>query len=367
MKLKLQRDQALASLTLVTGVVERRQTLPILANMLLESGDGVLRLTGTDLEVEILVEVPAENTTAGATTVSARKLLDICRALPEGATIQITQTEDRLKIQSGRSRFSLQSLPAQDFPRLDEGERWEERTKLTQAKLRSLLEKTAFSMAQQDVRYFLNGVLLELDGIELAAVATDGHRLARSHTPLPAAVDNPQQTIVPRKAVHELTRFLKDTEEPITLEINPSHLRFSRPGGTLTTKIIDGKFPDYRSVMTQNLTQTVIADRSELYDVLARTAVLTNEKYRGIRLELNQGSAKVVAHNPDQEEARDEIAVEYKGEPIEIGFNVTYLMEALRALSENKVEIHVQDGNSGCLLQSPGDETTQYLIMPMRL
>ena len=207
------------------------------------------------------------------------------------------------------------------------------------AKLRNLLEKTAFSMAQQDVRYFLNGVLLELDGAELAAVATDGHRLARSHTSLPAAVDNPRQAIVPRKAVHELVRFLRDTEEPITLEMNPSHLRFSRPGAALTTKIIDGKFPDYRSVMTQNLTQTVIAERSELYDVLARAAVLTNEKYRGIRLELDQGSAKVVAHNPDQEEARDEIAVEYSGEAIEIGFNVTYLMEALRALTENKVEI----------------------------
>jgi DNA polymerase-3 subunit beta len=322
---------------------------------------------GTDLEVEILIEVPTENTTAGSTTTSARKLLDICRALPDEATLQITQTDTQLKIQSGRSRFSLQTLPAQDFPRLDEGGHWEERTKLTQKKLRNLLEKTAFSMAQQDVRYFLNGVLLELNGTELAAVATDGHRLARSYTSLPTAVDNPRQAIVPRKAVHELTRFLKDTEEPITLEMNPSHLRFSRPGGALTTKIIDGKFPDYRSVMTQNLTQTLKADRSELYDVLARTAVLTNEKYRGIRLELNQGSAKVVAHNPDQEEARDEISVEYEGGPIEIGFNVTYLMEALRALAEDKVEIHVQDGNSGCLLQSPGDETTQYLVMPMRL
>ncbi len=367
MKLTLQRDQALPSLTLVTGVVERRQTLPILANVLLESSNDTLRLIGTDLEVEILIEVPAENAAAGTTTVSARKLLDICRALPNGAILQISQTEDRLKIQSGHSRFSLQSLPAQDFPRLDEGEHWEERIKLTETQLRNLLEKTAFSMAQQDVRYFLNGVLLELDGTELAAVATDGHRLARSHTPLPTAVDNPRQAIVPRKAVHELVRFLKDTEEPITLEMNPNHLRFSRPGAALTTKIIDGKFPDYRSVMTQNLTQTVIAERSELYDVLARTAVLTNEKSRGIRLELDQGSAKVVAHNPDQEEARDEIAVEYSGEAIEIGFNVTYLMEALRALTENKVEIRVQDGNSGCLLQSPGDETTQYLIMPMRL
>jgi DNA polymerase-3 subunit beta len=367
MKIELQRDELLPPLTLVTGVVERRQTLPILANVLLEAENDTLRMVGTDLEVEILIEVPAANTTAGTTTVSARKLLDICRALPEGATINIAQMEDRLKIQSGRSRFSLQSLPAQDFPRLEEGGHWEERTKLAQPKIRNLLEKTAFSMAQQDVRYFLNGVLLELDGEELAAVATDGHRLARSHIPLPAAVDEARQAIVPRKAVHELTRFLKDGAEPVTLEMNPSHLRFSRPGAALTTKLIDGKFPDYRSVMTQNLTRTVIAERSELYDVLARTAVLTNEKYRGIRLELEQNSAKVVAHNPDQEEARDEVAVEYEGESIEIGFNVTYLMEALRALTENKVEIRVQDGNSGCLLQTPGDETTQYLVMPMRL
>ena len=367
MKLTLQRDQALPPLSLVTGVVERRQTLPILANALLESGNEMLRLIGTDLEVEVLIEIPAENVTAGTTTVNARKLLDICRTLPDGATLQITQTEDRLKIQSGHSRYNLQSLPAKDFPRLEEGDHWEERIKLPQAKLRDLLEKTAFSMAQQDVRYFLNGVLLELNDTELAAVATDGHRLARSHISLPTAVDNPQQVIVPRKAVHELTRFLKDTEENITLEMNPNHLRFSRPGAALTTKIIDGKFPDYRSVMTQNLTQTLAAERGELYDVLARTAVLTNEKYRGVRLELNKGSARVVAHNPDKEEARDEIAVEYGGEPIEIGFNVTYLMEALRALTENKVEIYVQDSNSGCLLQSPGDKSTQYLIMPMRL
>lgn len=367
MKLKLLRDELLPSLALVTGVVERRQTLPILANILLESGDEKLRLVGTDLEVEILIEIPVENAAPGSTTVNARKLLDICRALPEGATLQVNQTEDRVKIQSGRSRFSLQSLPAEDFPRLDEGEHWEERTKLSQASLRKLLEKTAFSMAQQDVRYFLNGVLLEINGTELTAVATDGHRLARSHTSLLAAVENLNQAIVPRKAVHELTRFLRDTEEPITLEMNPNHLRFSQPGAVLTTKIIDGKFPDYRSVMAQNLTQTIIAERNELYDVLARAAVLTNEKYRGIRLELDEGSAKVVAHNPDQEEARDEIKVEYGGELIEIGFNVTYLMEALRALTESKVEVHIQDGNSGCLLQSPGDKTTQYLIMPMRL
>jgi DNA polymerase-3 subunit beta len=367
MKLELQRDEALGPLTLVTSVVERRQTLPILANVLLESGDNTVRLVGTDLEVEIQIELSATSTVAGATTVNARKLFDICRALPDGAVLQTTQTENQLKIHSGRSRFTLQSLPAQDFPRLEEGERWEERIKLTQAALRNLLEKTAFSMAQQDVRYFLNGVLLEINGKELAAVATDGHRLARSYTELPTAADGPHQAIIPRKAVHELTRFLKDTDEPVTVELNPNHLRFSRAGAALTTKIIDGKFPDYRSVIAQKLTKTLIVERKELYDVLTRTAVLTNERYRGVRLELDHNSVKVVAHNPDQEEASDEVTVEYEGEQIEIGFNVTYLMEALRALPENKVEVHIEDGNSGCLLQTPGDETTQYLVMPMRL
>ena len=370
MKFQLQRNGAITPLALTTSVVERRQTLPILSNVLLAVDDkNMLRLTGTDLEVEIQIEIPVEpeNIVPGSSTVSARKLLDICRALPDGALLKVSQKENRLKIQSGHSRFSLQTLPAEDFPRMDEGENWEERVRLPQADLRRLLESTAFSMAQQDVRYFLNGVLLELNDKELSAVATDGHRLARSITTLGETIDGPRQAIVPRKAVHELTRFLEGTDEPVTIEMNPSHLRFSRPGAVLTTKVIDGKFPDYRSVIAQNLTQTVVADRSELYDVLARTAVLTNEKYRGVRLEVDAGSLKVTAHNPDQEEASDEIEVKYNGDQIEIGFNVAYLMEAVRALSETVVELHMQDGNSGCLLRSPGDEKTQYLIMPMRL
>ena len=371
MKFQLLRDNAVAPLALTTSVIERRQTLPILSNVLLElDNKGSLRLIGTDLEVEIQIELPTEPDAFehGRSTVSARKFLDICRALPDGSVLKISQQENRLKIQSGHSRFSLQTLSAEDFPRLDEGEHWEERIKLPQAGLRKLLEKTAFSMAQQDVRYFLNGVLLELDEGQLTAVATDGHRLARSTTEVAEAGGaDVRQAIVPRKAANELTRFLDGTNDPVTVEMNPNHLRFSRAGAVLTTKVIDGKFPDYQSVVNQKLTETVIADRGELYDVLARTAVLTNEKYRGVRLEVESGNLKVTAHNPDQEEASDEISVEYAGQPIEIGFNVTYLMEALRALSETTVEVHMQDGSSGCLLRAPGDETTQYLIMPMRL
>ncbi len=367
MNFLLDRNQAIAPLSLVTSVVERRQTLPILSNVLIECSENKLRLIGTDLEVEVQIEVPVDQSVEGATTVNARKLLDICRTLPESSTIKINQKEDQVKIQSGRSRFTLQSLSADDFPRLKESERWEERVKLTQTQLRQLFETTAFSMAQQDVRYFLNGVLLELDDDKLTAVATDGHRLARSVTTLSEAVGDHREAIVPRKAVQELARFLDDTDDPVVLEMNPNHLRFSRNRAVLTTKIIDGKFPDYRSVISQNLLQKVSVERVALYDVLARTAVLTNDKYRGVRLEVVPGAIKVAAHNPDQEEANDEVLVDYEGEDIEIGFNVTYLMDALRALSGGSVEIYMQDGNSGCLIQAPDDPATQYLIMPMRL
>jgi len=369
MKFELLRDKALAPLVLVTSVIERRQTLPILSNILIKMEKNILSLIGTDLEVEIQIDVPveSENSLPGSSTVNARKLLDICKTLPDGATLRVAQSENQIKIQSGRSRYTLQSLPSQDFPRLDEKGHWEERFKLTQSDLRRIFEKTAFSMAQQDVRYFLNGVLLEISGTELTAVATDGHRLALSHARLPEAIETARQVIVPRKAVHELTRFLEGTDSPITVEMSSSHLRFSRAGAVLITKVIDGKFPDYRAVMAQNLTQTIVADRVELYDALARTSVLANEKHRGVRLVLESGSLKVSAHNPDQEEASDEIEVEYSGDQIEIGFNVAYLMDALRAFSEKEIEVHLQDGNSGCLLRTREDETTKYLIMPMRL
>ncbi|HCF72709.1 MAG: DNA polymerase III subunit beta [Proteobacteria bacterium] len=366
MKLLIERDQLLNLLIAVTSVVERRQTLPILANVLILLEANTLTLVGTDLEVEASIEAEALKGSDGQCTVAARKLLDICRALPEQATVELETVDSRLKIRSGRSRFSLQTLAAVDFPRL-ETDNWEERVQLEQPVLRGLFEKTAFSMAQQDVRYFLNGVLLELDGTTMVAVATDGHRLARSRAVLPSPAGEHRQAIIPRKAVLELSRFLGDGGDEITIELNANHARFSRPGAVLTTKLIDGKFPDYKAVMSQVLSQKMVADRTLLHEVLARTSVLTNEKYRGVRLDLSKGSLKVSAHNPDQEEASDEIAVEYGGENLEIGFNVTYLMDALRAMPTEQIEAELEDVNSGCMLHVPGDEDTLYLIMPMRL
>ncbi|MEE1566474.1 MAG: DNA polymerase III subunit beta, partial [Arenicellales bacterium] len=346
MKFQIEREQLLGPLSTVVGVVERRQTLPILANVLLHLEDRTLTLTGTDLEVEISIETETLEGDNGQCTVTARKLLDICRALPETATVEFTSEANKARLRSSHSRFILQALPAQDFPRL-ETESWEERLKLPQTTIRALFNRTAFSMAQQDVRYFLNGVLLELDENTITAVATDGHRLARSRATVEGNIGDPRQVIVPRKAVLELGRFLSEGSDDVTIELNPNHLRLNRPGGVLTSKLIDGKFPDYKAVMAQVLNQKILVNRHQLHEVLARTAVLTNEKYRGIRLELEKGLLKVTAHNPDQEEASDEIAVDYQGDTIEIGFNVTYLMDALRALPTDQVEVELQDANTG--------------------
>ena len=366
MKCKLDRDSLISPLQMVTNVIERRQTLPILANVYVELKNGKATLVGTDLEVEISQQIEASDATDGVCTVAARKLLDICRALPDGVTLGLNQQGERLKLQSGRSRYTLQTLGAKDFPRI-EPEKWASRIKISSSDFRRLFDSTAFSMAQQDVRYFLNGVLLEVDGQELVAVATDGHRLARTACSVEQVVEPVQQVIVPRKAVLEMGRFLSGLDEEITIEINPNHLRVSRSGAILTTKLIDGKFPDYRAVMGQKLSRHADAERQALYDVLARTAVLTNDKYRGVRLAITSGELKVSAHNPDQEEASDEVAIQYEGEDLEIGFNVTYLMDALRALDGEQVQLEFEDDNSGCLIHAPGAAVPQYLIMPMRL
>ena len=366
MKFQIERELFLGPLSVVTSVVERRQTLPILANVLISIQDKRLTLVGTDLEVEISIETEVLSGEDGQCTVTARKLLDICRALPETATIDFTGENDKGKLKSGRSRFSLQALPAKDFPRLETGG-WEERFKISRTELKRLLERTAFSMAQQDVRYFLNGVLLELDKNTITTVATDGHRLARSQATLSTAAGAHRQVIVPRKAVAELGRFLSEGDDEVTVELNNNHIRLDRPGATLISKLIDGKFPDNKAVMAQVLNEKMTANRQQFHEVLARTAVLTNEKYRGIRLELSAGTLKLSAHNPEHEEATDEIAVDYSGPEVEIGFNVTYLMDALKALNGEQIEAEFQDSNTGCMLHEPGQDDTLYLIMPMRL
>ena len=366
MNITISREDILKPLGYIAGVVERRQTLPILSNVLLRMEDGALWLTGTDLEVEVTSRVEGASGEGGEVTVGARKLMDICRALPEEAEIKISTDGARALIRSGRSRFTLQTLPAEDFPRV-ETEQWEhELTGLDPAALHRLLEKTAFAMAVQDVRYFLNGLLLELRAEALRAVATDGHRLAMSNLPMGAS-EEIRQVIVPRKAVMELVRLLGDAEGEAALRLGTNHVRVEAGQVVFTSKLIDGRYPEYGKVIPVDLPVRVDLDRRIFRETLARAAILTNEKFRGVRLTLRPGTLVVTANNPDQEEASDEMEVDYNGSEVEVGFNVNYLLDALNALEGDRVDFELRDQNTSCILRSPEDPETLYLVMPMRL
>jgi DNA polymerase-3 subunit beta len=364
MKFSAERESLLAALQSVIGVVERRQTMPILANLLLSADQGKLSVTATDLEVELVASAPIKSNADGRVTVPGRKLLDICRSLPQEATLSLSQDGDKMTVRAGKSRFVLATLPAADFPVIDELAQ-QQSLKLPQADLRRLLDKTHFSMAQQDVRYYLNGMLLETDGKMLRTVATDGHRLALCEMDLPSKTGG-QQVIVPRKGVLELQRLL-GTEGDVQITIGSNHIRAQIGDVRFTSKLIDGRFPEYSRVIPASPPKAVVADREVLRSALQRTSILANEKYRGIRLALKKNQLTLQAHNPEQEEAEEQVEVTYKGDELEVGFNVGYLLDALAAVDGNEVEIGVTDGNSSCLVRAPGATSARYVVMPMRL
>lgn len=367
MKFTVSRDSLLKPLNLVAGVVERRQTLPILSNVLLSVEGQNLSLTGTDLEVELIGQVPlSAPADGGDITVPARKLADICKSLPDGSEIEFSFEEERVALRSGRSRFSLSTLPASDFPNVEEGPGAMEFT-LQQADLRRLIESTAFSMAQQDVRYYLNGMLFELAQTHLRAVATDGHRLAMCTLEQAFDTDQTLQVILPRKGVLELQRLLQEDEETVSMVLGSNHLRASTSTFTFTSKLVDGKFPDYDRVVPRNATRAVLASRGELKDALSRAAILSNEKYRGVRLLLTEGSLQILANNPEQEEAEETVTVDYQGDGLEIGFNVSYLVDVLNALGSSQVKVGLGDPSSSALLEEPDGGDALYVVMPMRL
>ncbi len=366
MKFETQRDTLLSPVQAVVGVVERRQTMPILANLLLSISDKGLAVTGTDMEVELVADASVEVQEKGDITVPARKLLDICRALPDGAKITVYLDKGKLTLRSGRSRFSLATLPAADFPSVEDIN-VQRGFKLSQKMLRELISKTAFSMAQQDVRYYLNGLLLETGEKRLRAVATDGHRLALCDLKAETVDDAVQQVIVPRKGVLELQRLLGEDDTEANVEFGTNHLRVTLPGIIFTSKLIDGRFPEYERVVPKGGDKVFTADRQLLKETLGRAAILSNEKYRGVRLQLSSKLLKVMAHNPEQEEAEDELEVAYQGGDLEIGFNVTYLMDALSALESEQVRVTLTDANSSCLVRAPDNEDCRYVVMPMRL
>ena len=365
MKLTVEREKLLAPLQAVMGVVERRQTMPILANVLLAVRDGRLLITATDLEVELVAASEVSVQQAGDITVPGRKFLDILRALPADVAVALSAEGDKVVIKAGRSRFSLSTLPAAEFPVIDDINA-QQKVRVARKELRRLLDKTHFSMAQQDVRYYLNGMLMEIDGKALRAVATDGHRLAVCETELSAKAGTSQQVIVPRKGVLELQRILDDDGE-VELAIGVNHVRAQIGDIRFTSKLIDGRFPEYGRVIPPAPVHAIKADRDILKQALQRTAILSNEKYRGIRITLRTNVMTVQAHNPEQEEAEEEIEVGYAGADLEVGFNVNYLLDALSAIDGAEVEVGLTDSNSSCLIRSPGSGAARYVVMPMRL
>lgn len=367
MKFEIFRESLIKPLQLVTGVVERRQTLPVLSNVLLVLEGDQLSFTGTDLEVELIGRVLVDKSSVdGEITVPAKKLMDICKSLPDSALLKFELDDTKIIIRSGRSRFSLSTLAASDFPSVDETP-GSLSFAILQSKLKEMLDSTSFAMAQQDVRYYLNGLLFEVSADYLRLVATDGHRLAMDSFAMQNTVKQTTQIIVPRKGILELTRLLTDGEEEVLIEIGNNHIRAKTQNFIFTSKLVDGKFPDYDRVLPKGGDKTIIAVRDDLRQSLTRTAILSNEKFRGVRLILSNDEIKILANNPEQEEAEEIVSAEYQGASVEIGFNVSYLIDVLSVLDEETVQIIVSDPNSSALIQASDTSTALYVVMPMRL
>ena len=366
MKLRLQRDALLKPLQAVGNIVERRPSLAILSNILVQTSDGTMTLTGTDLEVEMVTRLAVQNDESDEITLPGKKFIDICKALPENAEIELSTSGDRCAIRSGRSRFTLSTLPAAEFPNIEAVTSPFELS-LTQKELKQLIENTQFCMAQQDVRYYLNGLLLEITQDKLTAVATDGHRLALSELGGDFDVVESRQIIIPKKGVNELARLLDDSDNRVTIRLSENHIRVELDDISFTSKLIDGKFPDYQQVIPKNCEKKITCDREKLRQAFMRASVLSNEKYRGILLQFSQGVLNATVHNPEQEEAEEQIEIDYEDEAFEIGFNVAYFQEALSVIREERVVLNMTDTNHSCLVVGEGNTANRYVIMPMRL
>ncbi|MBI1285761.1 MAG: DNA polymerase III subunit beta [Thiobacillus sp.] len=362
-----ERNALLSSISAIVGVVERRHTLPILSNILLERKGGKLSLLATDLELQISTQLDSAETGEDfAITIAARKLFDIVRALPESAKVKLDTKDSQVVVSAGKSRFTLQTLPAADFPRVETGSGLGEVIRLPQKALKRLLQLVQFAMASQDIRYYLNGMLLVLDGKQLRVVATDGHRLSYAETQLDNEVEA-REVIIPRKTVIELSKLLGEVEDPVELRIGSNQVTITLPGTELVTKVVDGKFPDYQRVIPANQPRHLKANRQSVMQALQRAAILSNEKFRGVRLVMSDNSLGIVCNNNEQEEAADEIEVSYNGDPLDVGFNVTYLLDGLGALNTNEITLSMGDANSSMLLTSESEGGFKYVVMPMRI
>lgn len=366
MQFGIQREVLLKALQQVIGVIERRHTLPVLANMLVQVAGDEVAVTGTDLEVEMVARCAVEDAEDGEITVPARKFFDLVRALPDGCRIEFQHSGDKVGLRAGRSRYTLATLPASEFPVIDQIE-LNERVELPEAALKELMDRTSFAMANQDVRYYLNGLLLDLREGHLRCVATDGHRLALAETVLENASDSNRQIIIPRKGVTELAGLFEFGEGKVVLEFGRNHLRLRRDGTTFTSKLIDGKFPDYEAVIPIGADQVATVARDQLKACLSRAAILSNEKYRGVRLEFQPNLLRIVAHNPEQEEAVEELEVDTAIHDLAMGFNVGYLLDGLAALDSDEVRLCMRDAQSSLLIQDGEHDRVWHVVMPLRL
>ena len=364
---KAKRDELLGPLSAVSGIIERRHTLPILSNVLIERGTGNLSFLATDIEIQITARGSVEPSgEARAVTVGARKLVDILRALPEGAEVTLQQQDKRMLVKAGKSRFVLQTLPAEDFPRLAKPAGEAARFALPQKALRKVLSLVQYAMAQQDIRYYLNGLLMVVEDKSLKLVATDGHRLAYASISLEAKLPR-QEVIVPRKTVLELSKLLSDSDAEVRIEISATQAAFSFGTVELVSKLVDGKFPDYTRVIPTGHKNQLTIPREVLRQALSRAAILSNEKFRGVRWVLTDGTLKIVSSNTEQEEAEETLEVGYKGDALDIGFNVNYLLDVLNNVAGTDVECRFGDSSSSALLSFPTEADFKYVVMPMRI
>ncbi|MBI4189087.1 MAG: DNA polymerase III subunit beta [Betaproteobacteria bacterium] len=362
------RDDLLRPLQAVSGIVEKRHTLPILSNVLFERVEEQVHLLATDLEIQVITSFTSSQKGAEnyQITVSARKLQDILRALPEQADVTLEIQNNRMLVRSGKSRFTLQTLPAEDFPKLAQAAGEAVKLKITQKELRSLLLLVQYAMAQQDIRYYLNGMLLVLEGSVLKVVATDGHRLAYASMMLPQKAGQ-QEVILPRKAVQELIKLLNENEDEVRMDLTPTQVKFGIGEVEFTTKVVDGKFPDYTRVIPTNYQKRFEIDRNILQQALQRVAILSNEKFRGVRWTFTEGQLRITCTNTEQEEAFEELEIPHTGEALDIGFNVTYLLDVLNNLTSEKVICSFGDANSSVLITIAEDSDFRYVVMPMRI
>ncbi len=367
MKFSIDRERLVRPLQLLTGVVERRQTLPVLSNVLVIARDNSLEFVGTDLEVELDIRMNGVDVVGeGSATIPARKLADIVRSFGDGGVVAVESEGDRTIIRSGRSRFLLSNLPVADFPRTESSVA-DVSFAVARAQLRNVIDRVSFAMAQQDVRFFLNGMLFEVDRNHLRTVATDGHRLAMFTLPLVGLSAERKSVIVPRKGVQEMSRLLEGEEELANITLGKNYLSLAVGEYSLTTKLVDGQYPDYEKVIPKTLSKQLVADRTLFKTALSRVAILSNEKYRGVRLKVEPDQVVLEANNPEREEAEEILQVEYAGAPIEIGFNVGYLQDVLGVVGSQQVRLNFTDANGSALLESTDGEDAVYVVMPMRL